>query len=74
MDNNDDDDDGSNSPIGKAPSSLAKGEGRFNKVSKDPRAGIVSCFDFDFDDFDFEGSFDDGGLFSSTSCANVDHP
>ena len=58
-----DDAPGSNSPIGKAPSSFANGEGRLNKVAKDPLAGIVS-FEFEFELCLFGAN---GGLFSSTS-------
>jgi len=54
---------GSNSPIGNVPSSLAKGEDRYNKVNKDPRAGIVTLDDVELELDELGGS----NLFSSDS-------
>ena len=58
---------GSNSPIGNVPSSLAKGEDRFNKVNKDPRAGIATFDDMELDLDELGGSC----LFSSKSCTVI---
>jgi hypothetical protein len=49
--------------MGNVPSSLAKGEDRFNKVNKDPRAGIATFDDVELDIDELGGSF----LFSSKS-------